>query len=49
MSAAWGSEGFKTPREEEARAKRFVRLWGYLSIAGLFLMYVAQSLGINLF
>ena len=48
MSAAWGSLD-NTTREAEKRQKKFIRMWGYLSIAGLFVMYVAQAVGVNPF
>lgn len=48
MSATWGSNKLSI-REDEARAKHFVRLWGYLAIAGLFLCYVAMTLNVSLF
>ena len=48
MSAAWGSDG-TTVAQEEAQAKRMIRMWGYLSVAGGFLVFVATRLHINLF
>jgi len=47
MSAAWGAT--ESVNDTSARAKRFIRLWGYLAIAGAFLVFCACRLGINLF
>lgn len=47
MSASWGS--METTVAAEASQKRMIRLWGYLSFAGGFLMFVATRLHINLF
>jgi hypothetical protein len=47
MSAAWDKGAVKI--ESAAAAKRLIRLWGYLSIAGAFLVFVASRLGISLF
>ena len=47
MSAAW--DNASTERDDEARQKRLIRLWGYLSIAGAFLIFVAYHCGITLF
>jgi hypothetical protein len=47
MSASWGS--MDVTSSGEAAQKRMIRLWGYLSIAGAFLMFVASRLHINLF
>lgn len=48
MSAAWGSLD-NVGREAEKRQKKFIRMWGYLAIAGLFVLYVAQAVGVNPF
>jgi hypothetical protein len=48
MSAAWGSAG-ESIAQEEARAKQFIRMWGMLAVAGLFLIFVSMRLHINLF
>ena len=47
MSAAWDSAS--NVAENEKRSKRFIRLWGYLAIAGLFLIFVAARCGVSLF
>jgi hypothetical protein len=47
MSAAWDTA--KSVPENEKRQKRVIRMWGYLSIAGLFLIYVAYASGVNPF
>ena len=47
MSAAWDTA--KATIEPEKRQKRLIRLWGYLSIGGVFLVYVAYALRVNPF
>ena len=47
MSAAWDTA--QPVSENEGRQKRLIRMWGYLAIAGLFVMYVAQAVGVNPF
>jgi hypothetical protein len=41
MCVTWGS--LREKKEPEKRQKKFIRMWGYLAIAGLFLIYVAQA------
>ena len=48
MSAAWDNST-AVIADDEKRSKRLIRLWGYLSVAGLFLIYVAAHCGVNLF
>jgi hypothetical protein len=45
MSAAWDTA--KPNTENETRQKRAIRLWGYLAIGGLFLVYLANALGVK--
>lgn len=47
MSAAW-DQGQPASQPEKV-AKRFIRLWLYLAIAGVFLCFVAYQLNIKLF
>jgi hypothetical protein len=47
MSAAW-DQG-QSENQPHGAAKRMIRLWGYLALAGVFLVYVAYSLNIKLF
>jgi hypothetical protein len=47
MSAAW--DAINREQYDTNRAKRALRLWGYLTVAGLFLLYVSMQLHINLF
>jgi hypothetical protein len=48
MSAAWGATGVPAI-QEEAQAKRMIRLWGMLAVAGSFLLYVYSHLNMRLF
>jgi hypothetical protein len=45
MSAAWGSEASREPLYWQ---KKMFRIWGYLAIAGTFLLFVYYHLHISL-
>jgi hypothetical protein len=45
MSAAWDTA--KVITENETRQKRAIRLWGYLAVGGLFLLYLVHALGVK--
>lgn len=47
MSANWGSMSEQNTADQNA--KRMIRMWGYLAVAGVFITLVAAHLGINLF
>ena len=46
MSSAWGS--MTATIDDEKHSKRFIRMWGYLTVAVGFLLFAASKLGISL-
>jgi hypothetical protein len=44
----WGGSS-NVRRQDEKRAKRLIRMWGYLTVGAAFLLYVASALHVRLF